>query len=94
MPFLDLEGLQILWSNILSKLSNKVDHVEGKQLSTNDYTTTEKNKLASLENAEAITSERITEIIGIDPVMTLVVNENGDALINASFPDDEGNLTI
>ena len=35
MPFLDLEGLQILWSNILSKLSDKVDHVEGKQLSTN-----------------------------------------------------------
>lgn len=94
MPFLDLEGLQILWSNILSKLSNKVDYVEGKQLSTNDYTTNEKNKLASLENAEAITSERITEICGVVPVMTFSVNETGDAIINAGYPDNDGNLQI
>ena len=32
------------------KVSNKVDKVEGKQLSTEDYTTAEKTKLASLEN--------------------------------------------
>ena len=32
MPFLDLEGLQILWSNILSKLSDKVDKIPGKSL--------------------------------------------------------------
>lgn len=31
-------------------LNNKVDKVDGKGLSTNDYTTAEKNKLASLEN--------------------------------------------
>ena len=31
-------------------LENKVDKVEGKQLSTEDYTTEEKNKLAGLEN--------------------------------------------
>lgn len=33
-----------------SKVSTKVDKVNGKGLSTNDYTTTEKNKLASLSN--------------------------------------------
>lgn len=33
-----------------SELNNKVDKVKGKQLSTNDYTTAEKNKLASLQN--------------------------------------------
>ena len=31
-------------------LNNKVDKVSGKQLSTNDYTTTEKNKLAGIES--------------------------------------------
>lgn len=31
-------------------LGNKVDKVSGKQLSTNDYTTDEKNKLAGLQN--------------------------------------------
>ena len=30
--------------------NNKVDKVSGKGLSTNDYTTTEKNKLAGIEN--------------------------------------------
>ena len=94
MPFLDLEGLQILWSNITSKLADKVDTVEGKQLSTNDYTNEEKSKLSSLENAVAITSERITEIIGIAPVMTLIVNEEGDASINAGWPDENGNIQI
>jgi hypothetical protein len=42
----------------------------------------------------AITPDRIDEICGIEPVMTLVVDEDGDAVINAGFPDDEGNLTI
>lgn len=33
-----------------SKVSGKVDKITGKGLSTNDYTTTEKSKLASLSN--------------------------------------------
>lgn len=37
-------------SEVDTKLSNKVDKVNGKGLSTNDYTTTEKNKLAGLNN--------------------------------------------
>lgn len=94
MPFLDLEGLQILWSNILSKLSNKVDHVEGKQLSTNDFTNEEKSKLSSLENAVAITSERITEICGIAPAVSFMINETGDATIDIGYPDENGNIQI
>lgn len=43
---------------------------------------------------DAITEARIDEICGIEPVMTLIVDEDGDAVINAGFPDDEGNLTI
>lgn len=35
---------------IKNQLKNKVDKVSGKQLSTNDYTTPEKEKLASLSN--------------------------------------------
>lgn len=37
------------------KVSTKVDKVEGKQLSTEDYTTEEKTKLASLENYDDTT---------------------------------------
>lgn len=45
-----LEGLLTnLKTEIDSKLSNKVDKVSGKGLSTNDYTTAEKDKLNSIE---------------------------------------------
>lgn len=46
--FLDMDGLIYFWSQIRTKLSTKVDKIEGKGLSTNDYTTTEKNKLAGI----------------------------------------------
>lgn len=43
-------GLQSQIDDHATLIGNKVDKVEGKGLSTNDYTTEEKNKLASLEN--------------------------------------------
>lgn len=45
--FLDENGLTYLWSKIKGRF---VERVSGKGLSTNDYTTAEKNKLASLSN--------------------------------------------
>ena len=47
MAFLDKTGLEHLWAQIISKLGNKVDKVDGKGLSTNDYTTNDKNNLSS-----------------------------------------------
>lgn len=43
-------GLQSQIDDHATLIGNKVDKVEGKGLSTNDYTTEEKNKLAGLEN--------------------------------------------
>ena len=48
--FLDKDGLLYLWSKIKTMLGGKVDKVEGKGLSSNDFTTAEKNKLAELKN--------------------------------------------
>lgn len=48
--FLTKDGLSHVWLALKSKLNAKVDKVDGKQLSTNDYTTAEKNKLAGLSN--------------------------------------------
>lgn len=45
MAFLNETGLERLWTHITAKLGNKVDKVDGKVLSTNDYTTEDKNKL-------------------------------------------------
>ena len=46
--YLDENGLTYLWSKIKTLVGGKVDKVDGKGLSTNDYTTTEKNKLAGI----------------------------------------------
>ena len=50
MAWLDYDGLLYFWQKIKAKLDGKVDKVTGKQLSTNDYTTGEKQKLAGLSN--------------------------------------------
>lgn len=49
MKYLDGSGLSHLVSKIKGLLAGKVDVVEGKGLSTNDYTTAEKTKLADIE---------------------------------------------
>ena len=54
--FLTKDGLRHVWITLKSKFDTKVDKVDGKQLSTNDYTTTEKNKLAGLKNYSHPTS--------------------------------------
>lgn len=48
--YLDDNGLTYYHSKVKNLLAGKVDKVDGKGLSTNDYTTAEKNKLASVEN--------------------------------------------
>ena len=47
--YLDKEGLSHFWQGLKQKLASKVDKVEGKGLSTNDFTTAEKNKLSNIE---------------------------------------------
>lgn len=48
MGWLDENGLVYLWNKIKTALSGKVDKVSGKGLSTNDYTSAEKTKLAGI----------------------------------------------
>ena len=48
--FLDENGLLYLWGKIKTLAGGKVDKETGKGLSTNDFTTAEKNKLDGLEN--------------------------------------------
>lgn len=49
--YLDKDGLLYVWSKIKTLVATKVDKVDGKGLSTNDYTTAEKNKLAAFSVA-------------------------------------------
>lgn len=51
---LDKDGLIHFWQGLKSLLSNKVDKVDGKGLSANDYTTTDKTKLSGIESGAEV----------------------------------------
>lgn len=57
MRFLNEEGLQRLWGHIGDALGKKVDKIEGKDLSTEDFTAEEKEKLAELADISQKTAE-------------------------------------
>lgn len=59
-----------------SELNNKVDKVEGKQLSSNDYTTAEKNKLANLQNYTLPTATK--NILGGVKAITNIADLDAD----------------
>lgn len=48
MAWLDYDGLLYFWQKIKAKLADKVDKVDGKGLSSNDFTSAEKKKLAGI----------------------------------------------
>lgn len=64
----DIAGLQEDVKQLQTTVANKVDKVPGKGLSTNDYTTKEKNKLAGLTNYN---DSEVRELI---TALTLKVN--------------------
>ena len=70
-----VEAIENSGSGIQAALDNKVDKVSGKGLSTNDYTTTEKNKLSGIETG-AQKNQSLTAGDGI------VLSKNPDAPTN------------
>lgn len=67
------KGEEFTLKDFTSELDNKVDKIEGKQLSTNDYTTAEKNKLSNLQNftLEAATKTKIGGVKAITNIADL-----------------------
>lgn len=66
-----------------TNISNKVDKVEGKQLSSNDYTTAEKNKLANLQNYTLPAATKTT--LGGVKAITNIVNVDTETATAASL---------
>ena len=77
-----LDALKSTVSTIKSWVDeNKVQKVSGKGLSTNDYTTDEKNKLSGIENgATKTTVDSVLDNVSINPVQNKVVNAAIDDL--------------
>lgn len=76
MAFLDDNGLLYFWQKLKTMLAGKVDKVDGKGLSTNDYTTAEKTKLDGLSNYTLPTASAST-LGGIKVGDNLTVGADG-----------------
>jgi len=88
-PDADIDQTKI--AGLVTDLSNKVDKVEGKGLSTNDYTNDDKNKLAGIEdNAQRNIIEHIY-VNGTEAIPTTVDGkENSLSLrVSALTPEEE-----
>lgn len=71
-----IKGEEFTLKDFTSELNNKVDKVEGKQLSSNDYTTAEKNKLANLQNYTLPTATK--NILGGVKAITNIADLDAD----------------
>ncbi len=105
MAFLNETGLRQVWDKIKTKINSiestisdideaKVDKVSGKGLSTNDYTTTEKNKLAEIaagatkvlvDNALSSTSENAIQNKVVANMKTNIEDSLGETIKELSI---------
>jgi len=73
--FVGASRLEQIWTVIKEKLSGKVDKVSGKGLSTNDYTTAEKDKLAGIAaGANKTIVDSALSGTSTNPVQNKIVN--------------------
>lgn len=84
--YLDKTGLALVWEKIKNALTGKVDKVDGKGLSTNDYTSDEKTKLAGIE-----TGAQVNILEGIQKNGTNVTITN--KIANITIPTNTNELT-
>lgn len=61
--YLDKDGLIYYHSKVKTLLSGKVDVVSGKGLSTNDYTTAEKNKLSGIASGAEVNQNAFSNVV-------------------------------
>lgn len=84
--YLDKTGLALVWEKIKNALSGKVDKVDGKGLSTNDYTANEKTKLANIASGAQV---NVLEGIQKNGDTVTIVNK----IANISVPTKTSDIT-
>lgn len=84
--YLDKTGLALVWEKIKNGLSGKVDKVDGKGLSSNDYTSTEKTKLANVASGAQV---NVLEGIQKNGDTVTIVNK----IANVSVPTKTSDIT-
>lgn len=84
--YLDKTGLALVWEKIKNLAGTKVDKVDGKGLSTNDYTSDEKTKLANIASGA-----QVNVLEGIQKNGTAVTITN--KIANISVPTKTSDIT-
>jgi len=84
--YLDKTGLALLWEKVKNGLSTKVDKETGKALSSNDYTSTEKTKLAGIASGAEV---NVLEGVQKNGTNILVTNK----IANITVPTATSDLT-
>lgn len=88
--YLDSRGLLKLWNKIKNTFNGKVDKVEGKQLSTEDFTTILKSKLESLTNYDD--TELSNKIDALKSRLDTILNSENTTAIIDTFQEIEAFL--
>ena len=88
--YLDNNGLLYLWGKIKTLVGGKVDKVDGKGLSANDYTTADKTKLGGIAEGatkvEASDTEGAIKVNGTDlQVVTIATDAEVTEMLNEVF---------
>ena len=86
IKFLSGDGLSYLWDEIRERLFLKVDKIDGKSLSTNDYTDSEKEKLSNIETGSQVNVIEAITVNGTNQA-------NSNKTVNISVPTSVSQLT-
>lgn len=87
--FLDDADLALVWAKVKAEDAKKQDKESGKGLSSNDYTGTEKAKLANIEDGAQVNDLEAVQVNGVDvPINNKIANipvpTNNNQLTNGS----------
>lgn len=100
--YLNYDGVAYLWEKVKSIVNEKVDKVDGKGLSSNDYTADEKAKLANIQagaevnvNADwnAVTGDSAILNKPSIPTKTSDLTNDSDFVSDASYVHTDSNYT-
>lgn len=85
--YLDKAGATLLVQKTKAELAKKVDAVDGKVLSTNDYTTAEKNKLAGIASGAQVNTITTVKVNGT------ALTPDASKAVNVTTPTKTSQLT-
>lgn len=84
--YLDLDGLRYYNNKLNTKFADKVDKVNGKGLSTNDYTNEEQSKLSNIAAGAQV---NVIEAISVNGTAQTITSK----LVNITVPTNNNQLT-